>query len=97
MAYIEITKTVRIFTSNIRDIYLDKENPSNSFYIFSLNMNFENLTVRLHVLCALNMRVKFRSNRMLFTIRSIKLFFIHNFLSQNLKFKNVIDDIAIKL
>ena len=97
MAYIEITKTVRIFSSNIRDIYLDKENPSNSFYIFSLNMNFENLTVRLRVLCALNMRVKFRSNRMLFTIRSIKLFFIYNFLSQNLKFKNVIDDIAIKL
>ena len=60
-------------------------------------MNFQNLTVKLHVLCALNMCVKFRSNRMLFTIRSINLFFIRNFLSQNLKFKNVIDDIAIEL
>ena len=44
-------------------------------------MNFENLTVRLHVLYILNTHVKFRSNRMLFT-RSINLFFIHNFKPQ---------------
>ena len=48
-------------------------------------MNFENLTVRLHVLYILNTHVKFRSNRMLFTIRSINLFFIYNFRSQKLE------------
>ena len=39
---------------------------------------FENLTVGLHVLYVLNIHVKFHSNRILFTIKSINLFFIHN-------------------
>ena len=58
-----------------------KKNPSNFIYIFLLDINFENLTIRLHVLYILNTHVKFRSNRMLFT-RSINLFFIHNFKPQ---------------
>ena len=33
----------------------------------------------------LNMHIKFRSNRMLFIIRLINLFFIHNFRSQKLE------------
>ena len=40
-------------------------------YISFLGVNFENLTVKFHVL---NMHIKFRSNRMLFTIESINLF-----------------------
>ena len=48
-------------------------------------MNFENLTIEFHVPYVLNMHIKIRSNWMLFTIRSIKLFFIHNFRSQKLE------------
>ena len=43
----------------------------------------------------LNTHVKFHSNLVLFTIRSINLFFMHNFLPQ--KFKHVIDNITINL
>ena len=50
----------------------------NFSYLF-FGVNFENLTVEFHILYVLNMHIKFRSNRMLFTIRSINLFFIHNF------------------
>ena len=57
---------------------------SNFFYIFLLDVNFENITVGLHVLYVLNIRVKFCSNRMLFAIRSINLFSMHNFRSQKL-------------
>ena len=39
---------------------------------------FENLISGLHVLYILNMCVKFISNRILFTIRLINLFFMHN-------------------
>ena len=48
-------------------------------------MNFENLTIEFYIPYVLNMHIKFRSNWILFTIRSIKLFFIHNFRSQKLK------------
>ena len=40
---------------------------------------FENLIVKSPFLYILNMHVTFHSNRMLFTIRSINSFFIHNF------------------
>ena len=40
----------------------------NLFCIFLLCMNFENLTVGLHILYVLNMHVKFRLHQMLFTI-----------------------------
>ena len=48
-------------------------------------MNFENLTIEFYIPYVLNMHIKFHSNWILFTIRSIKLFFIHNFRSQKLK------------
>ena len=41
---------------------------SNSFYIFLLEVNFENLTVEFYDFYVLNMQVKFHSNQMLFTI-----------------------------
>ena len=40
---------------------------------------FKNLTVELHVLYALNTYVKFYVNKILFTICSINLNFMHNF------------------
>ena len=40
---------------------------------------FENLTIGLQTIYALNMNVKFRVNQMLFTIRFINLFFMHKF------------------
>ena len=47
---------------------------------------FENLIVGLHVLYILNSRVKFRFNKILFTIRSINFFFFwYNFILQKLK------------
>ena len=57
---------------------------SNFFYIFLLDVNFENITVKFHILYVLNTHVKFCSNWMLFTIQSIKLFSMHNFRSQKL-------------
>ena len=51
----------------------------------------------MHVLYVLNMYVKFRINRILFTIRFINLFFMHNIRLQNFEFKYLIDDIAINL
>ena len=50
-------------------------NSSNSSYTFLLNVNFENLTIRLRFLYVYNMHVKFHSNQMLFTNRSINLFY----------------------
>ena len=43
---------------------------------------FENLFIRLHILYVLHTHVKFRVNQMLFNIRSVNVFFIHNFRSQ---------------
>ena len=40
-------------------------------YIYIYIVNFENPTVKFHVLYILNMNIKFCSNWMLFTIRSI--------------------------
>ena len=54
-------------------------NSSNILYISFLGVNFENLTVKFHVPYVLNVHIKFRLNRVLFTIRSISLFSIHNF------------------
>ena len=59
-----------------------ERNSSNFSYISFLGVNFENLTVKFHVPYVLNIHIKFRSNWMLFTIRSINLFFIRNFKSQ---------------
>ena len=40
-----------------------KRNPTNSSYIFILSVNFENLTVRLHVLITSLMLTKFQENQ----------------------------------
>ena len=80
--------TVRETFSNWDKVSLQnslEKNPSNSSYIFLLDVNFENPIVGLHVLYILNMHVKFCLNQMLFTIPLINLFFMHNFLSQKLK------------
>ena len=58
---------------------------------------FENLTIELHVLYILNTHVKFCVNWMLFTISSINLFLYIILNYKNLKFKYLIDDIAINL
>ena len=55
-------------------------NPSHSSFIFLLDVNFENLIVKLHFLYVVNTHVKFQSNKMLFTIQSINLFFMHNYI-----------------
>ena len=51
-----------------------------SFFFFFVN--FENITIEFHVPYVLNMHIKFRSNWILFTIQSINLFLIHNFILQ---------------
>ena len=50
----------------------------------SMTIYFENLTIRLHIFYILNTHIKFRINYILFTIRFIKLFFMHNFRLQKL-------------
>ena len=72
-------------------------NSSNFSYISFLDVNFGNLTVEFHVLYVLNMHIKFHSNRMLFTIRLINLFSIHNFRSQKLKILAFAYDVTIDL
>ena len=53
----------------------------NYSFIILLDMNFKNITVKLHIFYVFNTQVKFRSNKMLFIIPLINLFFIHNFRS----------------
>ena len=43
-----------------------------------MSVNFENLTVEFHISEVLNMHIKYCSNRMLFMIQPLNLFFIHN-------------------
>ena len=52
-----------------------ERNFSNSSYIFLLCVNFENLTIGLHIFYVLNTHVKFNSNRMLFYYSTNKLTF----------------------
>ena len=49
-----------------------KINSTNSSYISILRMNFENLTIRLHVLIIFFMHVKFQEDQKLITIPSNK-------------------------
>ena len=62
-----------------------ERNSLNYTYIFLLNVNFENSIVRLYVLYILNVYMKFHLNRILFTIQSMNLFFINNFLSKKIE------------
>ena len=59
-----------------------ERNFSNLLYISFFSVNFKNLINESHVPCVLNIHIKFHLNQMLFTIRSINLFFIYNFRSQ---------------
>ena len=70
-----------------RKFFIDTYFPNslNFSYISFSGMNFKNLTVEFHVPYVLNSHIKFHSNRMIFTIRSINVFFIHNFKSQKLE------------
>ena len=52
--------------------------------IINITTHFEKLTIRLHILYALNTHVKFCVNRILFTIWFIRLYFMHNFKLQKL-------------
>ena len=52
-----------------------------SYIFLFFSVNFKNLFVKLYVSYVLNMRIKFCSNWILFIIRSINLFCIHNFRS----------------
>ena len=58
---------------------------------------FGNLFVGVPVLYIHNMHIKFHINQILFTIRSINLFLCIILDYKNLKFKHLIDDIAIDL
>ena len=62
-----------------------------------MTTNFENLTVELHFLYVLNTHVKFSISWILFTIRSINLFLGIILDYKKLKFKHLIDDIAIDI
>ena len=57
---------------------------TNSLNKRNITAYFENLTVELHVLCALNTHVKICVNQILFTILSIILYFMYNFKLQKL-------------
>ena len=54
-----------------------------------MTTNFENLIVELHILYVLNMHVKYHSNEILFTIKYINLFFIHNLVLETNKNLNI--------
>ena len=58
-----------------------ERNFSNLLYISFFSVNFKNLINESHVPCGLNIHIKFHLNQMLFTIRSINLFFMYIFLS----------------
>ena len=89
---------------------LDRVNPYflNDFFFFKsdvtyystlkkINMTtyFEILIVELHILYVFNTHVKFRDNWMLFIIQSINLFLFIILEYKNLKFKYLINNIAI--
>ena len=59
-----------------------------------MTIYYENITVRLYILYALNTQVKICVKRMLFAI-SINLFFIHYFKLQKLAIKQLIGNIGI--
>ena len=52
-----------------------ERNFSNFFNNFLLDVNFENLTIRLHVFIISSMLTKFQENKKLIAMSSIKLMF----------------------
>ena len=74
---------IRYFQRANVSLQISRErNPLNFFYIF---YNFKNPAVELNVLYVLNIHIKFRSNRILFIIQLMNLFFVYNFLPQKFK------------
>ena len=65
--------------------------------LFFLDVNFENLTIKLHAIYILNKDIKFCLNRKLFTIQLINLFLFIILDDKNIKFKHLIDVITIYL
>ena len=63
-----------------------ERNPTNSSYIFVLNVNFENLTVRLYILITSLMLTKFQENQILIAMSSNKCYNI-NFLYSKVVYK----------
>ena len=51
-----------------------ERNPTNSLYIFILSVNFENLTIRLHVLITSLILTKFQEDQKLITMSSNKYY-----------------------
>ena len=51
-----------------------ERNPTNSSYIFILSVNFENLTVRLHVLITFKILTKFQENQRSIAMSSNKYY-----------------------
>ena len=62
-----------------------------------LNLYFENLIIGLYVLYIFNIYANFYINQLLFTIRSINLFFMKYFKLHKLEFKQLIDSMTINL
>ena len=63
-----------------------ERNPTNSSYIFVLNVNFENLTVRLYVFFTSLMLTKFQENQRSIVMSSNKCYNI-NFLYSKVVYK----------
>ena len=51
-----------------------ERNPTNSSYIFILSVNFENPTVKLHILITSKMLTKFQENQRSITMSSNKCY-----------------------
>ena len=73
------------WTSKVFSKLVWKETLQIPLISFLLDVNFENLIVRLYAFYVLNMYIKFYLNQMLFTIQSKQLFFIFNFRQQKFK------------
>ena len=65
-----------------------ERNPTNSSYIFVLNVNFENLTVRLYVFITSLMLTKFQENQRSIVMSSNKCYNI-NFLYSKVVYKKI--------
>ena len=50
-----------------------------------MTIYFENLIIRLHVICVLSTHVKFCTNWILFIVQSINFFSMHNLRQQKLE------------
>ena len=68
----------------LENVSLQPRKLSNSPFIYILNVNSKNLTVGLDCTFfqVLNIHIEFHSNKILFTIWLINLFFMYNFRPQ---------------